>query len=107
MNRLTPTFALVAFLCACTASQIASTAQQVQQVCQAGAPIVAAASSKTSGNPTATALLGYAQGVCTASGAVVTATDPTGAPVNPAWLEATLSALQLAAAVAPVVLPLL
>lgn len=102
-------------LTACTTAQVqqatqdaANSAAALSQLCTAGAPIVTGASAKTPDAASAAGiLLTDATSVCTASGAVANALDPTGQTVTPDWLKGVLLALQTAAALEPIVLPVI
>jgi hypothetical protein len=86
---------------------LANAAAQVQQICQAAAPLVQQAqnSTKIASNPTTQNLMAYVNASCTASGAVVPVLASNVTPTTPTWLHDLLVALQVAGQLAPVVLP--
>lgn len=103
--------ALIAFLplalIACATDQVGTAAGQVQQLCAAGAPIVAQAQQAPDLSEEATIFKAYAEAACKASGAVAETLAPKIEPTTPAWLRSVLDGLQVAAQLAPVLLPLL
>lgn len=91
-------------LASCSSAQVSTT---LASICQAAAPAIQQVAAKGASQPSTSATnvtLGYVTGVCTASGAVAASTDPTGAPVDPSWLE---TAIQTAATLAEIAAPLL
>lgn len=94
-------------LAGCTTDRVGNAAGQVQQLCVAGAPLVAQAQQAPDLSEEATIFKAYAEAACKASGAVAETLAPKIEPTTPTWLRAVLDGLQVAAQLAPVLLPLL
>lgn len=99
-------------LSGCTALQeqtavadIGQAAADVAAVCQAAKPVIQGATAQ--GSPISTTagnLLSYANSACNADGTVAATLAPTAA--TPTWLEGVVMALETAAQIEPVILPL-
>lgn len=89
--------------CTLTPTQVGTAAQQVQQICIAGAPL----EKEVAATATGASLMTYLQSACNADGTVAAQLAPNIAPSTPTWLSNVITGLQVAESFAPVLLPLL